>query len=351
MEYRISELMSGYELSDAPMEDGGALNMERVKRMAMKRCVPEVKKVSRSQAGKKRRGRVGVRTLLIAAAVVVLLAAAAFAVYNHSYDDFVVESYPAEEDMRGEAIRGVSTVGAAPGEESDEADGENDGSIASGAEFLAMEEWTEIYFAHQSFEDFEGEEPLADDDWAKLYSVGWPSLKAQLEAVAEKYGLRLLQSATEYNGSLDEALAALGIDNLTPWTAATENVNSLPQAVVYDEGSFMIQEYVPMPEGVSNGEHEYLFYRLHRVMKGTLYTMSETGGDSADYQTQRYETVGGVQVDLMLGTRASFIAAELDDCYVTVCVSGGYDPGEYIPYLDMDDLQQLADAFDFAQLG
>lgn len=338
MKHRISDLLEGYEAQDVAVETDSGLDIGRVETLVMAQCAP----------AKRRGGWRGVRIGLIAAAAALVLGAAAVAAYSWNLNERVVEAAPESVNGWGEDLATYSTVGGL----SEEASSVSDETVTltgSGSESAALEEWTAYYFAEHDVESFQ---PLADNDMVgEIYMIGYQEMKDELERIAKKYDLRLMQDQTLYT-SLTEAYEALSIEAVTPWEPYNGGaVGSAMHTMVYDDGSFQMQMYVEMPEGVSNGEKDELFFRLHCAKKGTLYNGTEGGGDPANYQTESYTTAGGTPVELALGTMYSMIFAELDDCYVTIHLSGGYEPSEYLPYLDMADMETIADCFDFAQLG
>ncbi len=332
MEYRISELLNGYDAQNVGIEANSGLDLGRIERMTMAKCAKQ------DRSSIKRSVRMG----LIAAAAALLLGAAAVAAYGWSLGDRVVESAPVQEDYRGESMAQFSAVGGAPEDTAETA------TEPEASEYLALEEWTEYYFSDHDVASYE---PLAEDDMVgEIYVIGYREMKQELERIAEKYGLRLMQGETLYTGA--DVYNALDVASLVRWPiASSEYGTGASHAMLYDDGSFRLQMYVDMPEGVSDGTMEELFFRLHCAKKGTLYTATEGGGDPANYRTESYTTADGIELQLALGTNDSMIFAERDDCYVTIHISGGYEPGEYLPYLDMADMQQLADGFDLTQLG
>lgn len=337
MKLRISELLDDYDVENMSVEADSGLDIGRVERLAMAKCAP----------AKQRGMRRGLRVGLIAAAAVLLLGVAAVAAYGWSLGDRVVTTMPEQENVLGETMAQFSAVGGVTAEtmESDDAAAALTGS---GSEHAALEEWM-AYLSEEH--DIDSYQRLEDDDMVgEIYGIGYQEMKNELERIAERYDLRLIQ-----DGELSIGTAiydAVDVSSLVAWPiTANEYEAQNSNAWVYDDGSFCFQMYVDMPEGISDGEKDMLFFRMHCAKKGTLYAATEGGGELADYQTEGYTTATGTSVELALGKWYSMIFAELDDCYVTIHVSGGYEPSEYLPYLDMADLEQIAEAFDLTQLG
>lgn len=337
MKLRISELLDDYDVKNMSVEADSGLDIGRVERLAMAKCAP----------AKRRGARRGLRVGLIAAAAVLLLGVAAVAAYGWSLGDRVVTTMPEWENVLGETMAQFSAVGGVTAEAA-ESDGAAVALTGSGSEHAALEEWMAYYTGDH---DLGASQELADDDMVgEIYMIDYQAEKDELERVAAEYDLRLIQDGELSVGT--DIYDALDVSSLVAWPiTANEYEAQSSNAWVYDDGSFCFQMRVDMPEGISDGEKDMLFFRMHCARKGTLYAATEGGGELADYQTEGYTTATGTSVELALGKWYSMIFAELDDCYVTIHISGGYEPSEYLPYLDMADLEQIAEAFDFTQLG
>lgn len=337
MKLRISELLDDYDVKNMSVEADSGLDIGRVERLAMAKCAP----------AKRRGARRGLRVGLIAAAAVLLLGVAAVAAYGWSLGDRVVTTMPERENVLGETMAQFSAVGGVTAEAA-ESDGAAVALTGSGSEHAALEEWMAYYTGDH---DLGASQELADDDMVgEIYMIDYQAEKDELERVAAEYDLRLIQDGELSVGT--DIYDALDVSSLVAWPiTANEYEAQTSNAWVYDDGSFCFQMRVDMPEGISDGEKDMLFFRMHCARKGTLYAATEGGGELADYQTEGYTTATGTSVELALGKWYSMIFAELDDCYVTIHISGGYEPSEYLPYLDMADLEQIAEAFDFTQLG
>lgn len=329
MEFKISELMNDYiDHAYSPAEDHET-SVERIKAMTME-------KINRGQ--KKPVRKLG-RTLLIAAVLAAVLAVAAFAVYQATMADRVVADWTDTAEGTEIQYTQYSPVGAV---ETETGSGVETGAI--GPEAQAFAEWTE-YLRNRS-EDEMGELVPYEDPVRSVYGNAWSNDVAKLKEIAEKYGLRLYKSV-ENVSTLDAFYEAAGLEAFAPFSEGSAETAGC-SADVYDDGSFMLSA-VSVP--LSGETEDSVVLLLYRSMKGAFCDFYIVGDEAESYVTEDYMTDAGIPVEVSLGERYSQIYAELENCYVTIDVNGGTNPGEYLTLLDMDDLKYIADGIDFAVLG
>ena len=354
MDKKISELFDyGDEIVIAWQD--ASCDPAEIKELTMQRISGENKTRISSRAATKRLRRTS-RMILIAAVIAVLLAGTALAAYYTStMRDHALTQEPLQYAVDGSATYQYSPVGMnTEAEGSDEthflagSDEQRTVSAASSknAEFQAMQEWNEYYFSeHEADYDV----LLPQDDPARLYGIGWKAVAEKLRGVAEKYGLRLYQSEEVFN-SLDAFYGAIGVEAFAELSGShIEPILDDCVAMVYDEGSFRLNA-VSVPVSAVSGE-DSIAINIDRDRKGTMSGALLLGDAPELYVYQSYTTAKGVAVDLALGDRYSLIFCELDGCWVTVSVNGGYRENmPYLPTIDMAVMEKIADCIDFAAL-
>lgn len=235
-----------------------------------------------------------------------------------------IKSYPREMTERGNITRAYSSMGY-----------EGDG-------YEAIQAW-ETYF----WSDHEADRDvlLDTDSPYRYYGLGYQGLAGRLDTVAEEYGLRLYESQTLTN-SVTEFYELLALE---PFMAAEPSYAEGCSGTVYDDGSFDLSA-VTLP-AAETGAGTDVAVSVFRAVKGSFSDFLLLGDAPESYVYESYETASGVTVDAALGLSSSFLFAEPDGCYVSVLINGGSDPGEYLPALDMADIQAVADSIDFAALA
>ena len=269
-----------------------------------------------------------------------LLGVTAYAVYQRAMADRVVETGPRSYAADGSAILHYSAVGTNAGGAGQYAAYAGDrGTYYSGAgrnrEYEALREWTDFFFNHTAVL---APEDLLDlsDPHRLLYGAGYGVLAEKLDGIAEKYGLRLLQSV-QVLGTEQEFFDALGTEPFFP-VAEHENHATL---LLYDEGSFQASGLAMTgPRGMTLG------LNACRAMHGTFTDFLVLGGDPAQADFETYVTKDGTEVDVALGDTEAFFFADMDSCHVTLWSYDGRDAG-----LTLADMEALADGIDFAALA
>lgn len=307
MEFNITELMGDYiDHEFSPVEDRDA-SIERIKAMTMN-------KLNRGQ--KKPVRKLG-RTLLIAAVLVAVLAVAAFAVYQYSMADRVVENAEIRTTEAGDVRFDYSAVGYNTAE--------GGSPMESIPEYMA---YAELEAYNQENKTHDARELLPyEDPHRACYGYGYQPMADKIDEIAAKYGLRIWQQQV-FVGSAEELCALLGIESF----GVVEDDRC--SASVYDDGGFKLRGYCL-------AEQPGVGLNLNRAMKGTLSTFYLMGYDPADYTYESYTTASGVTVDLAFHEKDAMIFADMETCYVSA---------EVWELQSMEELRSVADSIDFAAL-
>lgn len=307
MEFNITELMGDYiDHEFSPVEDRDA-SIERIKAMTMN-------KLNRGQ--KKPVRKLG-RMLLIAAVLVAVLAVAAFAVYQYSMADRVVENAEIRTTEAGDVRFDYSAVGYNTAE-----GGSPMETIPEYMAYVELEAYNQENKTHDARELLPYEDPHR-----ACYGYGYQPMADKIDEIAAKYGLRLWQQQV-FVGSAEELCALLGIESF----GVVEDDRC--SASVYDDGSFELRGYCL-------AEQPGVGLNLNRAMKGTLSTFYLMGYDPADYTYESYTTASGVTVDLAFHEKDAMIFADMETCYVSA---------EVWELQSMEELRSVADSIDFAAL-
>lgn len=324
MNMNISEIFDyGDEIAIA--EQDGLFDPAEIKELTMKKVRMEPQTHAGAVRPAKSR-RAAYRTILAAAIVVVLLAGTAFAAYQHAMQNRLATDIPLFE---GKDLYHYSLSGA----EETAPDGSAESSSATAPEYLANAEWLDYYF---SMPEEDHDEQLPQDSPYRAYTA-WNGMAEELLRIAEKYDLRLYQTAS-FTNSLEEFFHFPEIGGVFMPLVGGAMVDCVAQT--YDDGSFLLGG---VRASVSiNGADTLVNVQITRAMKGTLTNFSGSGNDPESYVCETYTTAGGTNVDLALGNTTSFVFAELESCWVTIEINSDA--------LEMNSLQHLADSVDFAVL-
>ena len=278
------------------------------------------------------------RTLLIAAALVVVLTVAAVAVYQYGMKDRVMNEVEFVSES-GRIVSQYSAVGIV-----EKAEEEEDTKVPTNPEAKALLEWQEYRFNRE--ENEMGEMVPYDDPIRSVYGNAWSNDVAKIREIAEEYGLRLHEGVANVGG-LSDFYETLAVDAFAPFIEGSDE-SSASGASIYNDGSFQLYA-VRLP--FSPAEEDAAVVSFYRAMKGVFCNFYVLGDEAEVYTNEAYTTEDGITVELALGITSSMIFAELDNCYVTIDISGGTDPGSYRKRLDMDGLKYMAESVDFSILG
>ncbi len=349
---RFSDMMARYRDDEYDMPDRGYADPEKIKSMTAAK-IDALRGNGPVPAGEKKRRHI-LRTVLLAAAFAALLSGTAYAVYQRTMDDRVLEGGRFMTAQDGSAIVQYSAVG---GNADAEVTDVPDGSVPTGAEqyaawsgedktyyssmgknreYEAQKEWAEFYFSDVPLDARD----LLDysDPHRLIYGVGYGILADKLDEIAEKYGLRLLERMALYDTER-EFLDALALDSFYPTAEDEDGHGGTFQ--VYDDGSFEANGLsMARPEG-----GEPLNFNVIRAVRGTLTDFMVLGGDPALADFETYATASGTEVDIALEQVGSFLFADMEHCHVTFWFYPGRREG-----LTLAELEAVADSIDFAAL-
>lgn len=305
MEYRITNLMTLYEDDIIDIEDSEYLSVERVRQLTFEKLGITPPKKSR---------KIG-RTFLMSLAAALALSATAFAVYQFTMADRVVENAEQWETEAGDTLVEYSTVGY------------NSSPMADIPEYMA---YTELVSYEQEVKTYDARLLLSYDDPHRLYGYGYENMADKIDEIAEKYSLRTWQKQAIVD-TADELSALLGIQSF----GILEDDQC--QAAVYDDGSFEARGFVLY----TNDGIEVNFIR---AAKGSLSKFYLTGYTPETYTYESYVTTSGTTVDLALHEKEAMIFVELNSCYITV------ELGANGKLQTMEQLRAIADTLNFAAL-
>ncbi len=336
----LSDLMDYYEDNELDLPDAGITDPRRVERLVRGRLGGD--------AAPRRTPR-RVLTLFIAAAALLAMSATAYAVYQRSLADRVLEGGVTMTAQDGSVIVQYSAVGvnapesAAPAPETTGAEqyvayvdekGTSYSAVGKNAEYEALKEWTA--FSHGNDCPLEARDLLDYSDPHRLvYGVGYGVLAEELDNIARRYGLRLLRSATLLDTE-QELFDTLALERFYP---APEGDRSHVISV-YDDGSFQASGML-----MAGPEGDDLGFNMYRAVRGSFTDFLLLGGDPALADFETYAAADGTEVDIALEDSGAFLFADTENCHVTFALYDGREAG-----MTMARLEAVADSVDFAAL-
>lgn len=190
-------------------------------------------------------------------------------------------------------------------------------------------------------------EQTADRYWQ--YNAFSQEAKDRLDALLEKYGLRMCESREGVAGQ-EGLYASLGASGFLPASAGLQEIQ--PGGTVIDGKS--IYSFCDSAD-LSNGKN--IPYDLFRIQADTFVYTGFLVGDVEDFQEWTYTAKDGAEVTLCLGRIQSVLIAPLDNCFVFFNIRTGSandDPnrGSYgRDALTKEDLEEFAGRIDFAALN
>lgn len=260
---------------------------------------------------------------------------------------------PIETEPEQEPAATAEDGEAAPAKEA-----EAPNETASGQEYPALKEWLafseEMRLKRESgdMSDYTEDQRLPRDDSTDCYA-GDEFIKEReaLERIAAKYGLTLHETV-KYTPSFEEFYSELNTEPFCDLIPTDYDDDEL-SAYVYNDGGFAVNGMIYKPEGLGRGVGLNLVREMRGVMPSS-FLPSFDGPES--YETTDYITSCGKKAELALGPRYSFVFVELENCWVTMHVSGGYEDGPevntpgYRARITMDMLKEMADRVDYSKL-
>lgn len=349
---RFSDLMDGYRDSEYDLPRRGYADPERIRGLTAAR-VDALRKTGPVREKKRRHV---LRTVLLAAAFAALLSVTAYAVYQRTMADRVLEGGVTDTAQDGSAIVQYSAVGGNTEVSATASPVDTDAPAPTGAEQYALytadgaTAYSSMgknreYEALKAWTAFQREDDRALDardalDYSNphrlIYGVAYGVLAKELDAIAEEYGLRLMQSVAflDTEQELFDTLA------LEPFYPVAEDADGQHTFCVYDDGSFEANGLsMSLPEGGTLG------FNVFRAVRGTLTDFLVLGGDPALAEFETYTTASGAEVDIALEDADALLFADLEHCHMTFELYGGRETG-----MTMADLEAVADSVDLAAL-
>ena len=180
-----------------------------------------------------------------------------------------------------------------------------------------------------------GNSPSGFEEEYGLYRVYTREMADNLDAIVEKYGLRLHTDMIDGLVSNESLYAQVGGDFL--------GENRVYSAYMYEDGTFKFDGELQFE---SYGTLDYQFMRCVRggFTDAVLYV-----GNTADYREWTYPTACGIPVTLALGPSKGLILADLQDCFITVHTFAGSETAENP--LRPENLERFADTLDLSLLS
>ncbi len=279
---------------------------------------------ARGRRGKALRGAVWP---IAACVCVLLLPLGVFAARCFSLWDLIL---PGEEDpVRLESISGSD---AAQRDLSGRAELSLSGYMDR-PEAQALAEWNrflEAYDPDHAILDRIGNGPVEGlrEEWS-FYNVYTEEMGEKLDAIAEKYGLKLHTQLDTIDP--EELMYRVGGEFM--------DRDLLTWAYLYEDGGFHVEGDGRLQDGKT------VEMQIGRSVKGTFNEVTLSVEDAEQYTQWQYRTVCGEVVLLALHQGKALILADFPDCFVAVNVLSGSEGG-----LTGEDLQELADSMDFRVL-
>lgn len=187
--------------------------------------------------------------------------------------------------------------------------------------YLAAQEWLSYT---------QGYTPSGGDYWESdpeywAYSVQSQEMVDKLNAICEKYGLKIIGKPWHEQIDCTPFLALLGVDSLLKPNA--DAALSMPAGRFFPGGSFTIYGTLTL----SGAEYPFTY---HCVKKDVFYDVFGYLGPSSVSQ-QNYTTADGVNVLLLKSSSSGMILVDRENQFLTLGIDGDAP------------LEQIAECFDF----
>lgn len=200
------------------------------------------------------------------------------------------------------------------------------------AEAAAQQEWNQFQTEYLTVGEF-GTTLPDNDPLREIYGIRDETQRAKLQEIAEKYGLKLLNTCYITENTQDfllhtgkELPAAPCNTDTEPWVAK-----------LYNDGNYVLNGLRIAVDG------RPVSLNFLCTAKGSFTDYLLLGDAVEAYETREYVLRSGTGVTLSLGAKYSMIFCQTEECYLTVSVAGGYDPGMHLPLLNMTQLQTIAE--------
>lgn len=183
-----------------------------------------------------------------------------------------------------------------------------------------------------------GNGPTGLEERYSLYSVYSREMADKLDAIAEKYHLKLhtrLIDVYEHPEAVEEIWKALG-------------ENQAYSVYLYEDGTLHFDGEYDLPD------YGLVDYQFQRSVRGTFHEAILNVGDMSQYRDWTYETACGQTVTLAIGPSKALVLADLGDSFVTLNVLAGTEtePADIFsngPFTE-ENLETLADSLDYTKL-
>lgn len=222
-------------------------------------------------------------------------------------------------------------------------------------EYLASQEWHEWCLAHigentlfpDGIENYTEDEinaaaDAAESDVYVQFGAYSDEARQTLDAIAEKYGLRVPESFREVHPK--DLYDMTGKTDILPWDV------SLGTGIWYEGGYLSVINNATLENGKT------IHYSLIRSVRG-MFSKAEHFVLEQDVPEEwQYTTADGTTVTLDLGQSRSVLMAELPNSFVYVNIRGGTENNDLTrdgtgpATLTRADLEAFAEAIDFTAL-
>lgn len=263
-------------------------------------------------------------SLALAAALILALGTAAYAIHNWKLQDLVLpgstETETTESGSYNPLPAGTDVISV-------------QGYVES-PEYKAMLEWSEFRENYDRdgkilAQAGNGATPWDETYNANGYNIYSQEMADQLDAIAEKYGLKLHSGGMHSADSMTEMYEQFG--NF----CAAEDYSGY----YFDDGTFQC-----------SCVYNELVFQIRRCMKGTMDGVGLNIHDVEQYEQWEYQTSGGVTVLIAMGPTKALIIADLSDSFVAVNVLNSLQPRPGESIFNAQELEALADSIDFSIL-
>lgn len=315
MEYRITNLMTLYEDDIIDIEDTEYLSVERVRQLTFEKLGITPPKKSR---------KIG-RTILMGLAAALALSATAFAVYQFSIRDAVIDSLAPIESTVGMPERSHVSLNG----------------FAGTPEFQAYAEWeawntnwtnnNPDWFRNHGVDDSYFETP---ENYAHYYRAYSQEQADKLDEIANNYGLTLHTARASFD-TATELYDILGTDAFLGKTFPDVS------GYVYDDGAFKAEGiYHPTEDAIVG-------WSIFNAPKGSFTCISSSL--PAEYEEWSYVTDDGSTVLLVMTENSgAHILLPLENTYISVKLTLMNDEWSV---LTAEHLESIADSIDFSVLA
>lgn len=264
-------------------------------------------------------------SFVIAAALLFALGITAYAIYNWRLQDLVIHSSNADDTELNESqsyfplpkdVDVISLQG-----------------YTDSPEYQAMLAWSEFRKEYDPDGELLAQAGNGETPWDHTYNANGYGIYSQemadaLDAIAEEYGLSL-HSGVQHTASIHEMYEHFGR------FCQVENA----YGYYYDDGSFQC-------DCIYNG----LEFQMRRTRKGILDGVGLNINDVDQYEQWEYQTANGTTILLAIGPNKALIIADLPDSFVTVNILNNLQPRSGESIFSKQDIEALADSFDFSIL-